>query len=258
MPEKIAPRAPATRRRRRLLPFPLRPSNGNGPAPQPPNGHRAKSVPAVLQQRTRTTLPWYAKTLRRRGRRWFGWSFAVVTATPNAQGVFQHFRRFAAISLVIAIAGVISLAKLPSAPIAIGATVTVLLVIALVTGIVGDDENRFRDEGSDGPTVEQMHTTTQLICLGSLAGVSGIALPTVVWALLGPLSELTIRLFDLWGIVAFMLLVITLVLFGVPLLLLGLVMVARSFSWYRAEVLVFPLVPLLVLFLATLTRLGLG
>lgn len=258
MPEKIAPRAAATKRRTRLQRFSFRPMSSNGPGHRPMNGRRAQAIPAVLRQRTRTGLPWYAKALRRRGQHWFGWSFAVVAATPNAHGVFRHFRRFAAVSLVIAAGGVIGLAELPSAPVAIGGTATMLLVIAFVTGVVGDDEHRCRDKSPDGATPEEMYTTAQLICLGSLAGVGGIALPTVIWALLGPLSSLTIRLFDLWGIVVFMLLVIGLVLFGVPLLLLGLVAAARSFSWYKADVLIFPLVPLVVLFLATLTRLGLG
>lgn len=229
---------------------PLSPHRNGRPRPAT-NGRTLDPPPLTLgRSRTaRTDLPWYAKELRRHGQRAYGWAFAVVTASRNTRDAFRLFRRFAVTTWLVAVLGCASLAVLPTTPVAVGGTAIVLLICALVFAMLGDDERR-----THGLT----QTTTQLLCLAALAEVSAIALAIVLWLLVGPLADLTIRLFGLWGIVVYFAAIIGVVLTVVPIVLSLLVAAARSFHWYRSELIIFPLVPFLLLFLATLIRLGLS
>lgn len=203
--------------------------------------------PDFVRHRPRVDGHRYARRLRRSGQRLFGWSFAVVSATPTARGATREFLRFAAACWIVAAVASASLALLPSRGVALGGTATVLLVAALVSWILGDDDVRVQG---------RIHTPPQVVCAALLACIGAMGLALLLWLLGTPLARLTGRLFGLDGFIAYCLLLVAVVAFGVPAVLAGLVAVVRSFRWSRSDLLVFPCLPLLLLLFVTLTRLS--
>lgn len=201
-----------------------------------------------MRARARTDLPWYAKELRRRGRRTFGWAFAVVCLTPTARGAHRVFLRFAAVCWIVADLTVAGLLFLPSAPIALGGTAVFLLEVALLSWMAGDDDLRTRHLTDTG---------TQLVCIASLAAVGAIALAAALWAVSVPLADATIKLFGPYGIVVYFGLLVVLLVLLLAGLMAALTAAARSFLWTNANLLVLPVIPLISIVLVALTRLGL-
>lgn len=242
------PRSFAHRTRRPFTPT-TTPPHRDGHQPPGNGGRPFDPPPMLIRTRTRTDLPWYAKELRRRGRRTFGWTFAVVCLTPTARGAQRVFLRFAAICLVVAVLTVASLILLPSAPIALGGTAVFLLEVAFLSWMVGDDDRRTR---------HLTDTDAQLTCVASLAAVGAIAMVVALWAVTVPLADATIKLFGLYGIVVYFGLLVVLLVLLLAGLMAALTAAARSFLWTNANLLVLPVIPLAVIVLVALTRLGLG